>query len=450
MQPGDDPQAVIQAAGPGASVCFQSGIYRLSTALRPLSGQRLTFQRGAVLSGARVVTGWQREGAYWVLTGQTQSLSSAPFLDPNICLDRPTVCIYEDLYMDGRPLEHVMSLGALGRGKVYFDKGADKMYIATDPTGHTTEATVAGMAIASSASDVTIRGATIEKFAYTGINTVADRWTIEDSDIRYVHFQGIGIYGGTGHVIQNTHVHLNGVIGMTAVEVDAFTVQGSEFDHNNYLHAGPKTGGHHEGSVKILKSHDVVFRGNWSHDNVGDGLWFDTDNYDILIENNLLESNSRNGLQYEASFDATVRFNTIRNNGTDWDSQPTGILNSTSKNVEYYGNRIEDNVIRDFVILWANRGRSATLGEYQSANIYFHDNVVVLDDNFASWVGVYWNQDPRVFTSNNRFQHNTYYAQRDGDHWWRWRGGNDLTWAQWQAYGLDTRGSYLPNERNAH
>jgi len=143
-------------------------------------------------------------------------------------------------------------------------------------------------------------------------------------------------------VIQNNHVRHNGIIGMTTGAVDAFTVQGNEFDHNNYLHAGPRTGGYEEGSVKILQSHDVVFRDNWSHHNVGDGLWFDWDNYDILIENNVLENNSRNGLHYEASFDATVRYNTIRGNGTDSGSEPAGILNSTSKNVEYYGNRIED------------------------------------------------------------------------------------------------------------
>ena len=105
------------------------------------------------------------------------------------------------------------------------------------------------------------------------------------------------------------------------MSADDLTVQRNEFDHNNYLHAGPRTGGYHEGSVKILNSHDVVFRDNWSHDNDGDGLWFDWDNHDILIENNVLEGNSRNGLHYEASFDATVRYNTIRDNGTDWDSQ---------------------------------------------------------------------------------------------------------------------------------
>jgi hypothetical protein len=353
--------------------------------------------------------------------------------------------------MDGFPLQHVLTLSALDEpNEVFFDKPADTIYLATDPNDRLVEATVAGFGVSSPAGDVTtgdvtIRGATIEKFAYGGIYTEADRWTIEDTELRY-NREGIGIFGGSGHVVQNNHIHHNGVIGMTAAGVDALTVRGNEFDNNNYLHAGPRTGGYHEGSVKILQSHGVVFRDNWSHQNVGDGLWFDTDNYDILIENNVLEDNSRNGLHYETSFDATVRYNTIRGNGTDWYSHPAGILNANSKNVEYYGNRIEGNRIRSIMILWADRGQSATLGERQSANLYFHDNVIVLDDNPQSWVGVFWDQDRRVFTSNNRFQGNTYYApgngQREDERYWRWD-GLDLTWAEWQSRGFDTTGSYI-------
>jgi Right handed beta helix region len=431
-------------------VCFKPAIYRLSHAIQPLSGQTLVFRPGAILNGSEVVKNWSHVGSYWISTGHLHSdVDNVPGLpDPaEMCQDEPTACVYEDAFLDGRPLQHVLTLSALNEpNEVFFDKPGGTIYLAADPTNRLVEATVAGFAIRSSADDVTIRGATIEKFAYTGINTNADRWRIEDSRMRYIHFQAIGIYGGTAHVIENNHIHLCGVIGMTAAGVGTLTVQGNEFDHNNYLHAGPKAGGYHEGAVKILQSHDVVFRDNWSHDNVGDGLWFDTDNYAILIENNVLEHNSRNGLQYEASFDATVRYNTIRDNGTDSGSQAAGILNSTSKNVEYYGNRIEGNRIRSIMILWADRGQSATFGERQSANLSFHDNVIVLDDNPQSWVGVYWNQDPRVFTSNNRFQNNTYYApgngEREGARYWRWN-GSDLTWAEWQARGFDTTGSFV-------
>jgi len=445
---GNDPQSVIDSAGTGASLCFKPGTYRLRKALKPKARQTLTFERGAVLSGARVARGWQKDGNHWVLGGQSQSFTVPAWMHERMCNNNPGACIYEDVFMDDKPLQHVTSRGQLGPGRVYLDKGADKIYIATDPNGHTMEATVAGTAIQSSGADgVAIRGATIEKFAYNAISTTADRWTISNSEIRHVHFEGIGLAEGTGHVIKDSRVHHNGVIGMTAVKVNDFTVQGNEFDHNNYLRTGPSYG-HHEGSIKILLSHDVVIRDNWSHHNYGDGLWFDYDNYNILIENNLLDKNTRHGLHYEASFDATVRYNTIRDNGTEWAQQGAGIFNSTSKDVDYYGNRIANNAIRSIGIVWHDRGRHNTRGERQSSNLNFHDNVIVLHNNFQSWVGVYWDQDPRVFTSNNRFENNTYIApknpERENGWWWRWD-DKDLTWDQWRAYGFDSTGSFLLN-----
>jgi parallel beta-helix repeat protein len=445
VPPGEDIQSALNTAGAGGSLCVKSGVHRLTTALQVKSGQTLTFEQGAVLNGSILVTNWTKEGPYWAAGGQTQSFTVPSWMRETMCDNNPEACIYEDVFMDDKPLQHVTSLNKLRPDRVYFDKGADKIYIANDPQGRTMEVTVAGMAIQSEADGVTIRGATIEKFAYNGISTTADRWTISKSEIRHIHFEGIGIAEGTGHVIENNRVHHNGVIGMTVVDVSDFTVQGNEFAHNNYLETGPLYG-HHEGSIKILKSHDVVFRDNWSHHNHGDGLWFDYDNYDILIENNLLESNTRNGLHYEASFDATVRYNTIRDNGTVEPQQGAGIFNSTSKNVDYHANRIANNAIRSIVILWDDRGRHEKFGERQSSNLSFRDNFIVLHNNFQSWLGVYWDQDPRVFSSNNRFEGNTYIApknpQRERGWWWRWD-DKDLNWNQWRAYGFDSTGSYV-------
>jgi len=73
-------------------------------------------------------------------------------------------------------------------------------------------------------------------------------------------------------------------------------------------------------------------------------------------------------------------------------------------------------------------------------------NVIVLNDNPQSWVGVFWDQDLRIFTSNYRFQGNAYYAvgdgQREDERYWRWD-GLDLTWAEWQSRAFDTTGFYI-------
>ncbi len=87
--PGQPLQAALDAAGPGGSLCVKPSTYRLSSPLRPLSGQTLTFEPGAILSGAKVVTAWRKQGTYWVLDKQTQDLSSAAWLRTHQCTDNP-------------------------------------------------------------------------------------------------------------------------------------------------------------------------------------------------------------------------------------------------------------------------------------------------------------------------------------------------------------------------
>jgi hypothetical protein len=44
------------------------------------------------------------------------------------------------------------------------------------------------------------------------------------------------------------------------------------------------------------------------------GLWADTNNYDFLIEGNWVEANDRQGIFYEISYNAAIRYNVIRAN----------------------------------------------------------------------------------------------------------------------------------------
>jgi hypothetical protein len=444
IKPGDTIVPALKKAGAGGSVCFKPGIYRLTAPLNPESGQTLTFETGAVLNGSEVVTDWVQDGSHWVASGQTQRFTAPPVMTDYGCRVNSQACIYEDVFMDGQPLQHVPSLDELGPGRVYFDKAASKIFIADDPQAHAIEATVAEAAIVSQAAGVTIAGATIDKFAHDGIDVTASNWTITDSDISRIHFGAIDLHGGRGHVLRNNRLHHNGVIGMTAASVSDLTAEGNEVDHNNYLSAGPATSGWHEGGIKILKSRNVLVRNNYSHHNDGDGIWFDFDNIDITIEDNLLENNTRDGIVYEASFDAIIRRNVIRENGLAerWYGG-TGIRNSTSKNVEYSDNLLEGNM-RTFLILWQPRGSSPTLGERQSANVLFHDNTVVFPQTWHRWmwiaVGVYPNQDPRVLTSNNLFEGNHYFSPDASRTWWHWE--DSLTWEGWQSLGLDKSGSY--------
>ena len=69
--PGDSLAAKVNAAPEGTAFRLRSGIYRLQQ-LVPKTGQTFTGEPGAILSGARLLTDWSQEGAYWVHAGQTQ------------------------------------------------------------------------------------------------------------------------------------------------------------------------------------------------------------------------------------------------------------------------------------------------------------------------------------------------------------------------------------------
>jgi hypothetical protein len=69
VQSGDDVQRILDERGSGATICFAAGTYRVDEPLRPARGPRLVADQGAVLTGARLVRYWRRDGPLWVAGG---------------------------------------------------------------------------------------------------------------------------------------------------------------------------------------------------------------------------------------------------------------------------------------------------------------------------------------------------------------------------------------------
>ena len=184
--------AAVQAAGVGASLCLKPGVYRLSGQVRPLAGQTITLERGAIVSGAKVVTCLDERGH---VLGPRQADAG---LQLRLGLGGASVQRQSDrLHLRGPvPRWTAPATGeepCRGRpaGEVFFDKARDKMYIVDDPTGHAMEATTVTTGIASGATGVTIRGASSRRWAGSGYRRMVARWTIENSEIRYAHGTGL-------------------------------------------------------------------------------------------------------------------------------------------------------------------------------------------------------------------------------------------------------------------
>ena len=98
----EDIQAAIDAAGPNRRLCLGAGVHRLKRPLRPRAGQWIGG-RGAILSGARPLERWTRDGpGRWHHPGITRD----PVRLVGECADSTIACLYpDDVWRDGTRLK---------------------------------------------------------------------------------------------------------------------------------------------------------------------------------------------------------------------------------------------------------------------------------------------------------------------------------------------------------
>src|SRR5258708_21187275 len=71
--PGSSIQEAVEGAADGAVFCLKSGIHR-GQAIRPRPGQRFYGEDQTVLNGSQLLTGFRRDGDYWVVDSQLRRL----------------------------------------------------------------------------------------------------------------------------------------------------------------------------------------------------------------------------------------------------------------------------------------------------------------------------------------------------------------------------------------
>src|SRR5688572_9400610 len=70
-RPGASIQDSVNKYAAGTIFTLKAGVFRLQS-VTPKSGMSFIGEAGAVLSGARRLTGFTRQGIYWVASNQTQ------------------------------------------------------------------------------------------------------------------------------------------------------------------------------------------------------------------------------------------------------------------------------------------------------------------------------------------------------------------------------------------
>jgi hypothetical protein len=330
------------------------------------------------------------------------------------CQPEYPLCIFpEDVFVDDLPIVRVQHQEELGAGRWWSDSSAGEIYLADDPTGKKVELGSTRKAFSGDSRDVTIRGLVIEKYAQPAGEAAidgknADNWTVDQNEIRWNH--AVGIRAGNGWKILNNKAHHNGDCGMGGSGRDIL-VEGNEMYKNNYAGYWP---GWEAGGAKFVLTENLVVRNNFSHDNIGPGLWTDINNKNVLYEGNRLTNNTE-GIFHEISFKAVIRNNTIWNDGNNTYGHhdgDAGILVAESRDVEVYGNKVT-NCRAGILGRQLNRTQDAQMYHmpepYEIHNLYVHDNEVTQDTGVALGIlkpAPHVSDD--VFSRwNNRFVNNT-------------------------------------------
>jgi parallel beta-helix repeat protein len=436
IYPGQDIQQIVNGYPAGTVFILKSGVHRMQS-VTPRSGDQFLGEPGAVLSGARELTAFSRIGSYWSVGSQTQegAVNYSECRRDSRCLNP------ENLFFNSVPLKHVDALWKVGPGTWFFDYPADRIYFWDDPTNQHVEISVTPVAFGGHASNVTISGLVIEKYA-TPVGdaavAVGTGWTLQYSEVRLNHYAGVSTYMYS--VVRNSSIHHNGGLGMIG-SGDYALIEGNEIAYNNFADFNPFWG---SGGSKWVLTVGLTVRNNFSHHNGGPGMSTDIGNIYTLYENNTLEDNERGGIFHEISYDAVIRNNTARRNGTGraypWWTNGAGIEISGSSNVEVYGNTVEDN-FQGITGLDDHRG-NGRYGPYVLRNLYVHDNLIIsrITEPGAGRTGVVDIDEWSAFTTgNNRFERNQYVLSDPNGRRFMWFG--ERTQLEWQNYGNDVGSS---------
>jgi parallel beta-helix repeat protein len=422
-------QRLLDTYPEDASFWLAASVHRIDGVLRPKAGQQFHGQPGAVISGAKVLSGFVREGHRWYVGGQSQRLP--PHGNHSVCGAKNPLCyLSEEVYVNNDFRDRVRSLDDVGPGRWFFDHDRGRIYLGDDPTEELVETTVASQLFAGGAQDVVVRNLVVEKFGSRLQRGAVEPggaagWQVRNCEFRLNHGGGVGV--DNGGRLADSSVHDNGQLGTGGNGAGA-VFEHNEIARNNRLGVDPEW---EAGGTKWAFTNGLVVRGNWVHDNLGNGLWTDLDNVDTLYEDNLVERNEGAGLLHEVSFKATIRNNVLANNGGH------GIFVMDSSDVEAYENRVAWN--RGGGIGGRQDKRVGGPEQWSLSRLWVHDNDVTMT---SGTTGLYdWVGDGRVFDQDNRFDRNAYTTPSSPVAWWEWQ-GERIGAGRWKRYGQDVHGTF--------
>lgn len=138
------------------------------------------------------------------------------------------------------------------------------------------------------------------------------------------HNDGAAVFLGNANTVRFSCLKDNGQYGASAYreEIEGERAVKDLVVHNNEIAGNNRDdwetreqGCGCSGGVKFWDVEGATVTQNYVHDNLGVGLWADTNNVDFLFDRNWIEHNESEGIWYEISYNATITRNVFKKNG---------------------------------------------------------------------------------------------------------------------------------------
>ncbi|HEY2473092.1 MAG TPA: right-handed parallel beta-helix repeat-containing protein [Terracidiphilus sp.] len=302
----------------GTKVIVNAGTYRETVSINPVSNQTtvpLTIQSAvtgtAIISGANTLGNWSTDSTYslayetsWSPTVGTCAVPSGwPAGFSSIALHT------EMIFVNGTALTQVLSYSQLRAGTFYINESAGQLHIwpaagtnmqtavvetATRPKTVSvvgrTNVVLRGLAFIKAANCINTSGATITSSSNVLIDSVQANWN---------NWGGLGIFSSSSVTVQNSLANYNGGVGFQGCKDQNALYSFNESDYNNWRGAQAAFYEWGMGGTKFFQMRSTTVQNHFSYNNQAEGLWFDTDNKNVTINNATLVGNLTAALQIE-------------------------------------------------------------------------------------------------------------------------------------------------------
>jgi hypothetical protein len=449
------------------TIVVNPGIYREYVSVYGISKQTsaaLTIQAAApgtaIISASDVISNWTPESA-------NPSVYSSPWQNRFGTCAIPTgwptnfakiALRTEMIFVNGAPLTQVMLSSDLQAGTFFVDESASTIQV-WPPAGTNMQTAVVESAMrpqtlsVSSRSNVTLSGLVL-RHARTCINQSgasvynSSNMLIDSVQALWNNWGGLGVYSSSNVTVQNSIASYNGGAGFLGNRDQTTVFNFNESDYNNWRGAQAAFYEWGMGGTKLFQMRTTTVKNHFSYNNQAEGLWFDTDNQNITIDNATLSGNVTAALQIERD-EGPI---TLKNSHLC--SSGIGLNILTSKNLTVQNNTFYNNGATNKVqaqIYLAGQAGGIQITDWQTGQVsdLFTTGLVLSGNTFADAAtgqfvfGTYLaGSDWSTFTSTLKASNNQWYDPLTPNAF-KITNGKLVTLGGWQsAVGTDTTSTW--------